>query len=337
MASFLDYVHALTGGKNTLNTVKNNLPAPSIIPNSGAATGGATGVQAAHDPFQSIINGSNQFSNLVNGAANYVNSGAQTTPYGAPGGAAGGGGAAGAYNLQPQQVDPSAQLRDDIGNKIRNIQSVYDAMNRNVDAITNERAGQYQQNYAQQTNDLNNSYKQTANQLGGAYGARGLGDSSYYGNAQTDAGNTYQQNLNSINQNQQQTLGQLGQFAQSQHASLQNGNNQYADILNHLGDYDVAGLQGLQPQLQTAYGNLQAQSAGFGTNQSFLDGLNKIAPVANQGTSQLAQQLQSLVTSGAPKFAKSQIAQGLIKQAQLQDPGAVSYWNNYYQQLLNGQ
>ncbi len=244
----------------------------------------------------------------------------------------------GTYNsspLAPPPIEPDTSgLQNDISSRISNIQSVYDQLTGNIDKIVNERAQQYGQNYDQQLNNLNQGYQTNAGQQAGAYGARGLGDSSFYGAAQQQAGDIYNQNLGNIMQDRSNTLGQLGQYAQSAKAQYGAGRNAYNDVLGQLGQFSGDQLQGLNSTLGSNLSNVNAQAAGIGTNADFLGALNKITPTQNQGTSQLASKLQQLVTSGAPQFAKSQIAQGLIKQAQLTDPGAVSYWNDYYRQLL---
>lgn len=225
-------------------------------------------------------------------------------------------------------------LQDAIRAKIQSIQQAYSMLNGNIDQFVQERAGQNTTNYNQQFDNLNRAYQTSGEQLAGAYGARGLGDSSFYGNAQSDAARTYGQNMNSLLQDQQNTNAQLGQYAAQNKAQFGAAGQQYNDLLNNLGQYDANQLSSLDSQLSGALTNAQSTAAGIGTNAEFINGLSQIAPQQNQGATQLAAQLQQLVTSGAPQFAKNQIAQGLIKQAQLNDPNAVAYWNDYYKRLL---
>jgi hypothetical protein len=232
--------------------------------------------------------------------------------------------------------DPMASLRNDVLGRIQSIQSAYNALNGGIDQQVGSQAQQLKQNYGTQLGNLNDAYKNTQNQEAGIFNARGLQDSSFYGNAQQNAGDTYNQNNQSILQNENNSLGQLGQYAASSKAGNQAGAQTYADIGNNIGQYDQTGLQNLQSSLYGVPQQLQAQLAGLGTNSQFVNGLNNITPVQNTGTTQLGNQLQTLVTSAAPQFAKNQIAQGLINQAQLTDPNAQNYWQNYYQQLLGG-
>lgn len=242
----------------------------------------------------------------------------------------------GSSGITAPTPDTSAQ-QNQARSRIQSIQSAYDTLTGNIDQIVNERNAQNNQNYDQQLGNLTNAYSTNAGQLGGAYQARGLGDSSFYGNAQQDAGNIYNQNVGNILQDKSNTAAQLGQYASSSKAQYGAGKNAYNDILGQLGTFNPTQLGDLYNQLGTQLGNVQSQAGGIGTNAQFIDKLNAITPTQNQGTSQLASKLQQLVTSGAPQFAKSQIAQGLIKQAQLTDPTAQGYWTDYYNKLLSGQ
>lgn len=310
-----------------------NTSQPSIDPNKIVAYGAdGTPYNAGGDPV-----GYPASNNSAPTSTDSGSSGGSGYYYGT--GGSGSGSSSGVYNpaaAQPPPPDLTA-LRDSVTGRIQAMQNAYHGLTGTIDQIVNERAARNAQDYTTQQQNLSNSYQNTANQQAGIYGARGIGDSSFLGNAQQDAGNIYNQNLQSLLQNQQDTNAQLGQYAASNKAQFGAGANQYNDVMNNLGNYDQAGLQSLNDTLGQSLGNVQAQQAGLGTNASFINGLQAIAPTQNQGATQLQAKLDQLVNSGAPGFAKNQIAQGLVKQAQLTDPTAQAYWTNYYQKLLNGQ
>lgn len=233
-------------------------------------------------------------------------------------------------------ADPYAGLRSSVANRISLIQHAYDALTGNIRNQVADQNNQNNQNYDKQLSSLGDQYQTTANGLGGAFSARGLGDSSFYGGAQQDAGKTYADNQQSILDSRNQTAAGLGQFAQSNIAQDEAAKNSYGDYLTNLPNYTQSDLQSLDGSLGQAYNTVQGQAAGIGTNQQFVDTLHKYAPTQNQGGSQLASQLQQLVSSGAPTFAKNQIQQGLIKQAGITDPSQVSYWADYFRKLQNG-
>lgn len=234
-------------------------------------------------------------------------------------------------------VDPLTGLRSTVSNKIQMIQQAYDALTGNVRAQALDQLGQNNKNYDQQLSGLNDQYQATANGLGGAYAARGLGDSSFYGAAQQNAGKTYGDNQQAILDARDQSSAGLGRWLQTQTAQNEAGKNSYGDYLNNLGNYTADDLNSLNSNLGQAYGSIQGQAAGVGTNQQYLQALQQFAPTQNQGSSQLASQLQQLNSSGAPTFAKDQIQQGLIKQAGINDPNQQSYWSDYWKQLQGGQ
>jgi len=239
-------------------------------------------------------------------------------------------------NQYPTDTTSLATYQNGIRDKIGAIMSAYDALGGAYDRNINDKIAEYNKQYDQQAQDLNKQYQNSTSQTVGMFGARGLGDSSFLANEQQNQGDVYNQNVNQINQSRANTMGSLGQQLASYKANIANSRNGYADILNNLGKYDQTALQNLDTQLSPVAGGVSAQAAGLGSNQQFVDQLNQFAPQANTGGTQLAQRLQALVTSGAPSFAKKQIAQGLIKQAQLTDPQAQSYWNNEFERLLNG-
>jgi len=254
------------------------------------------------------------------------------------------GGGTGGGTATPAPADLS-QYKAPVLDRIHQIQQAYDVLNGNVDKQVQDQTNQYNQQYDTQAKQLNDAFVTQQGQLGGSMAARGLGQSSFLGDAQGQAANIYNTNNDALTQGRTDMLAGLGRTAQQQHTQNATALQQYQDMINNLGQYDqaekasagagVAGLQNLNNTLGSNLGAVQTQSAGLGTNADFVKSLQQYAPQANQGTAQLAEQLQKITTSGAPKFAKDQIAQGLIKQAQLSDPNAQGYWNNYYQQLLS--
>lgn len=224
--------------------------------------------------------------------------------------------------------------RNGLADKLHSIISAYDSLNSGVDTISNDAIGNYNKQYDQQAGDLNNEYGKTSNQLSGQYGARGLADSSYYGNAQDEAKNTYNTNVQGLLDQRNQNLASIGQQAATAKAGYGSSRQQYADILGNLGNYGQADLNSLGGQLPGALSGAQQAQAGQGTQASFIQGIQGLPALQNNGASQLQAQLQKLSQTGAPGFAKNQLAQGIINQAQLQDPNANNQWSQYWQQLM---
>lgn len=251
---------------------------------------------------------------------------ANGNPIGSGGGGSGGTG-------QPDTTD----LQNSVRNRIASIQNAYGALQGAISPVIQDKVNQYLQSYNQQQSDLNKAYGTTVGQTQSMFGARGLGDSSFQGNALDDDTSTYNTNLNALNQDKSQKLGAIGQYAQGLSSQAKSASDQYGSYLGNLGQYDASQLSSLDSQLAGALPGIQQQTAGMGTNQQFLDTLNQYAPAANQGASQLTAKLQQLASSQAPLFAKNQIAQGLVKSSQLSDPNAQSYYADYFTKLLNGQ
>lgn len=321
--AFFDFLHALTsrnqGGQKSALTLSNGLGVNSL--DAAAKFGNMQPAQPTTLNAAGLTLDSSPY-----GQTTFDNSGSVQ----------------GGSTTDTSTLQPAAQLtqyQTDVRNRINQLNGIYNSLYGGVDKTVSNQYNLANQNYNQQLNDLQNQYGNTEKQQAYMYGARGLGSSSYAQDAQDQAANTLNESIANIGQNRQNTLGQLGQYAASTKAGFGANQKQFDSLLNNLGNYSLTDLQNYRDQLDSAIQGAQSQLAGLGTNQDFINGLNKIAPVKDQGTATLASMLQKLVTSSAPAFAKKQIAQGLITQSQLTDKNAQNYWQNYFQNLLsqNGQ
>jgi hypothetical protein len=313
-----DWLHSLT--KHT---------APKQQTNVGVGTARLTPAQAANYPNQS---------NNFNGLADYSLAsspqvqGAYTYGSGGSGGGGVGGGGA---------IDPSAaqkqSLIGDLQGKWNTLQSVYNSLFGKIDDYAHDAVNRLQQGYDTQQNQDINNFNKTQSLTGSMYAARGIGDSSYLGDAQNQNANDFNNALSQQALSRDDQLAQIGQNVSGQKAQLQAQQNAYAPYIQNLSQYGVSDLQGLQGNLASAIGNANTTAAGIGTNSDFIGKLNAITPLESAASSQLAAKLKNLTLSSAPAQAKKYIAQGLIKASSLNDSNAQSYWTNYFDQLLNGQ
>jgi len=241
------------------------------------------------------------------------------------GGGAGGAGGTGGIDMNQ---------RNGLADQLRSIISAYDSLSGGVDTTSNDAINTYNKQYAQQAGDLNTQYQDTTNQLGGQYQSRGLGDSGFYGSAQDQAKNTYNTNSQSLIDQRNTNLSSIGQQAATAKASYGAGHDQYAGILGGLNNYTQADLNNLGQSLPGAMSGVHQAQAGQGTQAQFLQSIQGLPALHNDGQAQLQAQLQKLAVTGAPSNVKQQIAQGMINQAQIQDPAAQSQYQQYFQQLL---
>lgn len=246
----------------------------------------------------------------------------------------GGGGGSGTGGGGGGGIDPQLlNLRNDATNRIKSILSAYDGLFGGIDNTVRDKTNQLNESYDQQTTNLNKSFENTQGATGSAYAGRGLGQSSFLGDALGQNADVYNQNTQALVNDRNNSLADLGRYAATSKAQFGAGKDQYNSMLGQLGNYDASSLSALIPSLQQAYGNIQGQAAGLGTNQQFISGLNAISPVQNRGVDQLKSKLDNLINSGAPNFAKNQLANGVIKQAGIADPSQQNYWSNYWAQL----
>lgn len=234
-------------------------------------------------------------------------------------------------NYEQQQKD---SLMGQIREKYNLLQGVFNNLFGGIDNKAKEQSDLLNQNYDRQQEELGKSYENAAKQTSMMMGARGLGSSSYNVDAQNTNTDTFNRSTTDILQNRQQGLGGIGQWVAGQKQNLGSMRDQYNDAYSKMGQFDLNGLNSLFSGISNGLTGAQNMAPNYLTQGEAINSLNQIQPVQNQGTSQLASKLQALVTSSAPIFAKRQIAQGLVKAANLTDPGAVSYWNNAFEDML---
>lgn len=321
MASFLDWVR----GKN-----KNN-SGNSLVPYQNNPTGWT----AANDTgYYKQANSIAPFANTAEG----LQAASQTPHYEMASynqkqynDSLGGGGGSG-------YVDPELAQKNTLKQQIRDryniFQDVFNGLFGAAEGKAREQTDQLNQSYDRQVKDLGDQYQNTAKQTAYMMGARGIGNSSYNQDAQETAANVYQSSLGDIGQNRQQGLGSIGSWLAGQKQALGNNRGAYDRNMQQLDQLGLQDLNNLYGQIDQATIGAQNQAPTYYTQGQNIAELSKVTPVQNTGTAQLASKLQALVTSSAPIFAKRQIAQGLVKAANLTDPGAVSYWQNQFEDLL---
>ena len=225
--------------------------------------------------------------------------------------------------------------RNDLRNKIAALNSLYGSIYGDLQNLTNTKRSQLEADYGQQYNDAQKAYTTGLDKISNVMSSRGITDSSYNAEAQGTAKDAYNTDLANLDKSKQADLTKIAQFYQSTFGGLQQGQQQLAGI-NPDAYSTTADIQAAQGQLGQVEQGLNQQRWNLTPESQAVQQLNAIAPAKSTTSDQLTNQLQTLVTSSAPRFAKEQIAQGIIKRASLQDPNAEAYWTDYFQRLLAG-
>ena len=242
------------------------------------------------------------------------------------------GGGGEAYNPDTDQalLNP---IKQQLGAKIQAINALYDALYGDLGTLYQSKRAELDTNLADERGKSQRAYEETARILPQQYGAQGIRYSSYYENADKKAGDTYQEGLGSLQKSYDQNLASLGGAYTQQKTAFDVGRNQLGQIdPNAYGS--VSAAQGAVGNLNSLEGQLAQQRASLGTNSSYMNSLNQIAPGKSTVPDALKTQLEQLSTSSIPGSAKSTIAQGIIKQSGI---GQDSYWTDYFNKLLSGQ
>lgn len=226
-----------------------------------------------------------------------------------------------------------AYIRGSLQDKIDALNNLYNILTNDINTLTQERRGKLEEGYGTQTKDLQGQYEKNSGLLPWSFVARGSRYSSDYENAQQDAADTYNRNLQAISKDKEEKLAELGRTYSQQIAGIDAGRSALAGVNPN--------FYGTQADFDAARGNfdrqitdLSTQRAGLGTTQGYLGKLSSIAPAQQTGVSDLQAQLQKLASSSIPGFAKQTIAQGLIKQSGAQDQGALT---DYYEKITQDQ
>lgn len=249
-----------------------------------------------------------------------------------------GGGTSGSYGVDGSYNPDAAALlsgRNTLREKIAALNNIYGSIYNDLNALTAEKRGSLESDYAQQYQTADKGYQSGLNTVSNNMASRGLADSSYSGQAQDQVTNTYKQDISNLDRAKQAQLAQIGQFYSQTLGGLQGAQNQYNQI-NPDAYTTVNDINSRVSALDEAMNSLAQQQAGLKTDSQYVKQLQGVAPAKSMTSDELSKQLQTLVTSSTPRFAKEQIAQGLIRRAQLQDEGAQAFWSDYFQKLLAG-
>lgn len=320
MASFKDFLKKAVKYSNPViyaaDKAKDTLESPYAAGRGSSGRASTTPVQDAVPVYDNVITVDGSGTKNTDGGSYY-------------------GGGYGYRSGTGTQVDPLAALRQTVQDKFKGLQGVFDSIYGDVDNLIREKTSQLNKTYDTQLTDMTKGFERGVGQNSMIYGARGLGDSSYLGDAQGQLKDSYDREVGSMTDARQGQLADLGRYGATQKAGFDAIRQQYQSAINNVGAMDEAGLQSLSGNIDGAVANANVQRAGMGTQGDFINKLNAVTPAQQQFTQQLATKLQNLITSSAPVYAKKQIAQGLIKGSVLDDANAQNYWGNYFNDLLS--
>jgi len=244
---------------------------------------------------------------------------------------AAGGGTSGTSGGTSGGSSGPSYVRANLGDKIAALNQLYDLIYGDLNNLTQTRKSDLEKQYGEQRGNLQTQYEKNQAILPNAFVARGTRYSSDYENAARDAADTYNQNLNSIQQDQDAKFAQIGQQYQSALSGYQAARANLGGINPNF--YGTQGdLDAVRGQLDQQANNLSAERSKLMTDSQYRNTLNSIAPTQNMGASALQEQLAKITNSSIPGYAKDTIAKGLIKQSG-EDP---NYYTDYYEKLKGG-
>lgn len=231
--------------------------------------------------------------------------------------------------------DPNAIAagRSSLAQKLQAARDAFNGIFQELNNSAVEQRNKVLGDYNTQLDSSNQAYQNQLGQLGSVMAGRGLADSSYLSDAQQQSKNAYDQGVNQLGSARDSNLSSIGQWLAGRQQAYQSQFNNVNSIdPNQYGT--VSDLNSAAGQVGSVVDQLGQARAGLKSSQEYKQMLSGLAPIQSTTSADLAKQLQTLVTSSAPRFAKEQIAQGIIRRAQMQDPNAQAYWQDYFQKLL---
>lgn len=221
----------------------------------------------------------------------------------------------------PSATDVAAleDARLSIRNRIDRANQIYNAIFGDIDEVVADRRTSLEKSFNRQYDDLASEQLRGVNQIGGAYAARGLSDSSYRINALDEAAAEYGKIRQDVSDERRGKLAELGQYKSATEAGFRAGQ----DYLGRIGDMlptvtDLNSLLSLRSRLEERIGDLGSQRANLKTESQFIQGLGKLGMATNRvGT--LKDRLSVISNSDAPLTEKARIARGFISTSGVSD------------------
>lgn len=257
-----------------------------------------------------------------------ADSAAQTAPNLTGAGVYGAGGG-GSYDAN---TDPGlvGQARGQVSPLIAQLRDLYGQLNTQIDAYGQDKRAQIDLNYNTGLTNNTNSFNRAYNQTNGIMTARGVGDSSYLGNAQQENKNALAADNTNLANSYNQNLEQLGGIIASNKAAVK-------DVPQYdLNAYtDVNSLLSLRDALDSHIQGLNSQKTNLLTGGQLKAQLDSIAPGTSNLDATLKARIDSLAGSGAPPEAAFGLGQGYIDTSNLSKADKEK-WTTYLSTVLSG-
>lgn len=230
-----------------------------------------------------------------------------------------GGTGGGADPAAAAQTAAANKARDAITGLAHSILGVYDSLYGNVNQAGADQAAQVNGKYDTENTGLTDQFNQDFPNIGNSYAARGAYDSSYRQNAEHNAQQGFENQLDQQGVARNADLSAVGKKTAEWGAQLGAGKQSVNAVLDHIGNVtDVNELSQIQSAIQKQLIDAQSQSASLGTQGGYVSQLQAIAPTQDQ-TASLQANLKSIIQGQANPFLKKTVGTKLIQTSGLPD------------------
>ena len=228
--------------------------------------------------------------------------------------------------------DPTA-LREDIRAKIDAAGQLFKTIFPLLDKTITDRRKAIEQDFQRTSERATEQAAQEARNLSGAFAARGLTDSDYKTDALGDLQRGFADVIGTERRAADQSLSELGKFASTTAAGLEADRSSVNDLRGYISSLETESeLNDVLTDVRDRIRELQVQKAGLGTEGSFRNTLDDVAPLRN-ASNHVARSLSVLAKSVAPAEFKQAAARRILAESGLGDQDRDELFQTFLTQL----
>lgn len=225
-----------------------------------------------------------------------------------------------AQQLAQQRAQEEAQrgqLRGEIGGGIQNLQNVYSQLFGDITGAATGQRQALEQRYGRETQALGQQFNEQLPAIGRGYAARGAYQSSYRTDAEQQAQDQFNKQLQDLAAQREADAAKIGQYVAEQQAKIQAEQGMLGTIGGRLGQtQDINELMQLRNQIERQIADTQTARAGAMSQQQLMQRFQQLAPAADR-LSQLQGTLTTIMQGAAPSALKRATAEQIIGSAGL--------------------
>lgn len=240
-------------------------------------------------------------------------------------------------NFQAPPVDTQAVQRTNLQKNIQKLvgdaMGVYDTLFGNLGTAAASQRQALESRFGRETGALGEQFTQEIPRIGQAYAARGAYDSSWRGQAEAQAKQNFENQMQGLQAERMAAGQKLGQEVATQEAQFRGGQAGLNEMLARIpGVTDVNALTEMQAQLQQRINDLRASQAGLQSQEAFMQRFEQLTPSTDR-MARLSQTLTNIIRGEAPAPLKQSVGAQIIANSDLTEEEKQQALQNFTSQI----